>query len=279
MATTLLLRSGTTLQASLFTGGEGELFYDYETHRLYIHDGVNQGGYEVHTEDNIGLENLGIVDGSDGQVLRTDGNGNYTFETITSISATEPYQPKTGDFWYDSNTGVLKLRYASSWIGVSAGSVDLDPYYTGVQTDAAISAAISAAVPTSVLTALYDAISEGEISSPTTTTAQINSALTNYYTKSEVDSAILNIDLGGSYYTKSETDAAISASVSTSISSVLADGTFIDEALTLPVLTAEPAAPVNGMIAIADGTSWNPTATGVQTAVVYLAGSWKTMAS
>jgi hypothetical protein len=46
----------------------------------------------------------------------------------------------------------------------------------------------------------------------------------------------------------------------------------------LAILTSPPASPANGMIAIADGVSWNPTSTGVQTMVVYLGGAWKTIA-
>ena len=42
----------------------------------------------------------------------------------------------------------------------------------------------------------------------------------------------------------------------------------------LAILTAEPASAANGMIAIADGTSWNPTGSGVQTVVAYINGAW-----
>ena len=47
------------------------------------------------------------------------------------------------------------------------------------------------------------------------------------------------------------------------------------DVMTLTPLNAEPTNPVNGMIAIADGASWDPTAVGVQTLVVYLGGSWR----
>lgn len=42
----------------------------------------------------------------------------------------------------------------------------------------------------------------------------------------------------------------------------------------LAILTAEPGTPANGMIAIADGTSWNPTGSGTQTVVAYVNGAW-----
>lgn len=47
----------------------------------------------------------------------------------------------------------------------------------------------------------------------------------------------------------------------------------------LAVLTAEPASPANGMIAIADGTTWDPAGTGKSVMVVYLDGGWRTAAS
>lgn len=47
----------------------------------------------------------------------------------------------------------------------------------------------------------------------------------------------------------------------------------------LAVLTAEPASPANGMIAIADGTIWNPLANGKQSMVVRLGGAWVEIAS
>jgi hypothetical protein len=47
----------------------------------------------------------------------------------------------------------------------------------------------------------------------------------------------------------------------------------------LAVLTAAPASPANGMIAIADGTTWDPAGTGKSVMVVYLGGGWRTAAT
>lgn len=46
----------------------------------------------------------------------------------------------------------------------------------------------------------------------------------------------------------------------------------------LAILTAEPANPANGMVAIADGTSWDPLTNGKQSMVVYLGGGWRQIA-
>ena len=47
----------------------------------------------------------------------------------------------------------------------------------------------------------------------------------------------------------------------------------------LAVLTVAPASPANGMIAIADGTTWNPLSNGKQSMVVYLGGTWREIAA
>ena len=47
----------------------------------------------------------------------------------------------------------------------------------------------------------------------------------------------------------------------------------------LPVLHSAPSAPKSGMMAVADGTNWNPTSTGTETMVVYLGGAWRTIAN
>ena len=47
----------------------------------------------------------------------------------------------------------------------------------------------------------------------------------------------------------------------------------------LAVLTAAPASPAEGMIAIADGTTWDPMSTGKKVVVAYLGGGWRQMAT
>jgi hypothetical protein len=49
MATTLQIRRGTASEAAAFTGSPGELFVDATNFRLYVHDGVTQGGHPVDT--------------------------------------------------------------------------------------------------------------------------------------------------------------------------------------------------------------------------------------
>lgn len=47
----------------------------------------------------------------------------------------------------------------------------------------------------------------------------------------------------------------------------------------LAILSAAPASPTNGMIAIADGTTWDPAGTGKSVMVVYLGGGWRVAAT
>ena len=48
----------------------------------------------------------------------------------------------------------------------------------------------------------------------------------------------------------------------------------INGAMLLEPLTSAPASPAAGMLAVADGTSWNPTSTGKNTLVCYLGSAW-----
>jgi len=48
---------------------------------------------------------------------------------------------------------------------------------------------------------------------------------------------------------------------------------FKSDVVNLRVLTAEPASPANGMMAYADGATWNPGGTGAGF-YVYEAGAW-----
>lgn len=65
-------------------------------------------------------------------------------------------------------------------------------------------------------------------------------------------------------------------------SSIMVDAvnyTMFADAMTLTPLNAEPVNPVNGMIAVADGTGWDPAANAKNTLVAYLGGAWVTVAA
>ena len=77
MATTFKLRRGTTAETAAFTGAEGELFVDIETKKLYLHDGVTQGGIEQMKGGDITFDSLSditITSAATGQVLTFSGS-------------------------------------------------------------------------------------------------------------------------------------------------------------------------------------------------------------
>lgn len=50
---------------------------------------------------------------------------------------------------------------------------------------------------------------------------------------------------------------------------------FLNGVIKIPVLSSAPSSPADGMIAIADGSGWNPLSNGLQSMVVYLNGGWR----
>ena len=81
---------------------------------------------------------------------------------------------------------------------------------------------------------------------------------------------------GGTGYTGSQgvTDSLISINESFTANLNNSGNLIIPNTILLPVLTAEPANPVSGMMAISDGTNWNPVDTGVENLVIYLNNNW-----
>lgn len=98
------------------TGEGGELFYDHTNQTLRIFDGKNTVGSILATRAYVNslvpstipssLLDLGITDGTVGQILTTDGNGNFTFTdagatvisaSISNISQASPAVVTTSD--------------------------------------------------------------------------------------------------------------------------------------------------------------------------------------
>ena len=86
-------RRGTTANHSVFAGAEGEITQDTTKNTLVCHDGNTQGGHPLAKEDmsnvsgtasggGVGIIQLNLSDGANGQVLTTDGSGNMSFQSI-----------------------------------------------------------------------------------------------------------------------------------------------------------------------------------------------------
>ena len=90
MAKLVKRRRGTTTEHTVFTGSEGEITIDTTKDTVVVHDGVQAGGRPLAREDLsnvtltnlIGVTQLNLSDGTNGQVLRTNGSGTISFGTI-----------------------------------------------------------------------------------------------------------------------------------------------------------------------------------------------------
>ena len=89
------IRRGTTVEHSVFVGEIGEITVDTTKDTLVIHDKSTQGGNPLAKEDmtnvfnRVGIQQLNVDDGTNGQYLTTDGSGSLSFTTdSTNVSAT-----------------------------------------------------------------------------------------------------------------------------------------------------------------------------------------------
>ena len=80
-----------------------------------------------------------ISGGTAGQALTTDGTGNLTFSDAgasVTIADDPPSSPSTGDLWWESDTGILKVYYndgtTSQWVDATPQDAPTDvPSQTG----------------------------------------------------------------------------------------------------------------------------------------------------
>ena len=91
MAKQVKRRRGTTAQHGSFVGAEGEITIDTSVDTAVVHDGSKTGGYPLCKADlsnadiinKIGITELNVSDGTNGQVLSTNGSGSLVFSDIT----------------------------------------------------------------------------------------------------------------------------------------------------------------------------------------------------
>ena len=93
MANIIQRRRGTTLQHASFTGSEGEITIDLNKETVVCHDGATAGGFPLAREDlsnvtnKVGIQQLNLSDGSNGQFLKTNGSGTLSFATVDATTA------------------------------------------------------------------------------------------------------------------------------------------------------------------------------------------------
>ena len=96
MAKRVQRRRGTTSEHSSFTGYDGETTVDTSKDTVVVHDGANTGGFPLAREDLsnvnlvnlIGITELKLTDGTNGQVIKTNGSGTISFGTIDVAGST-----------------------------------------------------------------------------------------------------------------------------------------------------------------------------------------------
>lgn len=124
MATTLLHRRGSTLDAAEFTGGPAELYVDIQLNKLYIHDGVTKGGYE----------------------LLVANDGYYTSAEVDSAitTAINLYNPDLTNYYSKAETDALFTPYYTS--------SQIDTFFTSYYTKSALDVHLSDGTVSSIQT-------------------------------------------------------------------------------------------------------------------------------
>jgi len=96
MAKLVKRRRGTTSEHASFTGSEGETTIDLDKETVVVHNGAQAGGFPLAREDLnnvnlvnlIGVTQLNLSDGTNGQFIRTNGSGTISFGDIPSADLT-----------------------------------------------------------------------------------------------------------------------------------------------------------------------------------------------
>ena len=162
MAKIVQRRRGTTAEHSVFAGLEGEITVNTSLDTIVVHDGSTLGGFplaradgsnlsgissgsigisELNVSDgtngqvlstngagtlsfiDVGLSSLGIADGTAGQVLSTDGSGNLSFISTPDVSGSNvggDLSGTIGNAQIASNTiGITELNVSDGTSGQS----------------------------------------------------------------------------------------------------------------------------------------------------------------
>lgn len=101
MATTFQHRRGSTSAHNSFTGAVGEITVNTSKDVAVVHDGSTVGGFEMLREDMSNL-NIGGTN-SAGRVIQSDGDGTYSFTSITTGKILQVQEVKFNTLYYDNS--------------------------------------------------------------------------------------------------------------------------------------------------------------------------------
>ena len=213
------------------------------------------------------LTDLSIVDGTAGQVLTTDGAGNFTFEdgaTPTTVSGTAPTSPSEGDLWFDNvTTGQLYTYVGTAWLS-TAGLTTLEFSSVGDLSDVDI----TSAAPVTGQSLVWDGTKfiPGDSFSQTDfdtafglkTTTNLAEGTNLYFTTARVDTEIDSYVTGGTGVTVSAGEISIGQDVGTNANvdfhNLTLSGNLTVNGTTTTVNTTNLAVSDN-MIYLADGNT------------------------
>ena len=181
-----------------------------------------QGALADSALQSVAFADLGITDGTVGQVLTTDGAGVYTFEDAanpTTVSGTAPASPNEGDLWFDNvTTGQLYTYVGSSWLS-TAGITTLEFSSVGDLSDVDI----TTSAPTAGQALIWDAVNSKFIPGESFSQSDFDTAFTANSTD-DLSEGATNL-----YYTDTRADARIA--LASSNYATAAQGALADSAL------------------------------------------------
>jgi len=306
----LRIRRGTEAQRTGATFDLGEVAWTTDTNKLYVGDGVNLGGKNIlATSAGTGLiwnpttqrldyngNGVGIINVQADLTPTLGGNlnlnnrnivGTGTINITGSITTLELATTQQNFEIKNTNSGVSttiirNLPVAANHTKVK--SVTVGDYGTGMTVSVSRNS-VASPQATQPGDALHSEIIESHDGTNYRYSSGIFHIVDPFGTVStgSVPGAIglvawtaNNIaDFNKSIWLNSVGRVSINKGPAEAIQATLDINGFVK----LAVLTVAPSAPVNGMIAIADGTSWNPSlAPGKQQMVVYLGGGWRQIA-
>ena len=260
MAKRVQRRRGTTTEHGSFTGAVGEITVDLDKDTVVVHDGAQAGGFPLAREDmnnvtnRVGVQQLACNEGTNGQVLSTNGSGTLSFSSVDATTAVVggdlsgtvgnaqivANAVTTTELAGDAVTGAQLADNACNSEHYTDGSIDA----VHIANDTITATQIAASTITS--TQILDGtIVAGDLASNAVTAVKIldgnvtaDKIAANAITNGKIaDGTIVNVDIanttitGGKLVNSTITDAQLAANAVTTVK-------IIDDAVTIAKLAA-----------------------------------------
>jgi len=230
MAKRVQRRRGTTAEHASFTGYDGETTVDTSKETVVVHDGTLAGGYPLAREDlsnvtnKIGVQQLNLAEGTNGQVLTTNGSGTLSFTTIdaSSTAVGGDVTGTVGDIQIAANkVGIAELNVSdgtANQVLKTDGSGTLS--FTTITTDPTMGGDLSGAASNAQIVAGAVGTTELAADAVDGTKLADNACNSEHYTDGSIDTAhIANLQITtGLLAANAVTEAKITAQTITNAS-------------------------------------------------------------